>query len=86
MTYGLHRGDLGTAIVATNLRTAVLAILTRDDLKYIVDDLELDGVDRRSAEGMRTAVGQCQRVSVGDLLGYLLKDQLKQVCEKLGWG
>ncbi len=84
MTYGLHRGDLGTAIVAMNLRTAVLAILTRDDLKYIVDDLELDGVDRRSAEGMRTAVGQCQRVSVGDLLGYLLKDHLKQVCEKLG--
>jgi len=70
--------------VATNLRTAILAILSRDDLKYIVDDLELDGVDRRSAEGMRTAVGQFEQASVGDLLGYLYKEQLKQVCEELG--
>ena len=38
--------------MATNLRTAILVILSRDDLKYIVDDLELDGVDRRSAEGI----------------------------------
>jgi type I restriction enzyme M protein len=39
----------------TRPKPAILSILAREDLKHIVDDLEIDGVDWRSVEGMRAA-------------------------------
>lgn len=66
------------------LKPAILSTLTRDDLKRIVDDLEIDGVDRRSADAMRTAIKRARRAKLDDLLGYLKKGQLKEVCEALG--
>lgn len=66
------------------LKPAILSILGRDDLKHIVDDLEIDGVDRRSVEGMRAALSRARRASVADLLWYMQKDQIKQVCELVG--
>jgi len=66
------------------LKPAILSVLARDDLKRIVDDLEIDGVDRRSADDMRAAIRRARRAKPDDLLGYLKKGQLKDVCEALG--
>ena len=41
-----------------DLKRAILSVLARDDLKACVDDLELEGVDRRSAEAMRAALSR----------------------------
>ena len=37
MTYGHHRGELGTTIVAMNLRTAILAILIIHELTHLIE-------------------------------------------------
>ena len=66
------------------LRPAILSILGRDDLKHIVDDLEIAGVDRRSVEGMRAALGRARRASAADLLWYMQKGQVQEVCEVVG--
>ena len=66
------------------LKPAILNILGRDDLKHIVVDLEIDGVDRRSVEGMRAALGRARRASAADLLWYMQKAQVKEVCELVG--
>jgi hypothetical protein len=66
------------------LKTAILYSLARPDLKQILDDLDLDRVDRRSADAMRTALGRTRRLTLEDLLGYLRKDALQTICEELG--
>ena len=63
------------------LKTAILHSLARDDLKQILDDL---GVDRRSVDDMRTALGRTRRLSLEGLVGYLRKDSLRAICEELG--
>lgn len=67
-----------------NLKTAILHSLARADLKQILDDLELDQVDRRSADALRTALAQSRRLTLETLLGYLRKDALRAICEELG--
>lgn len=67
-----------------NPKPAILNALTRDDLKPIVDDLEIDGVDRRSADGMRAALRKARRANPENLLPYLRKEQIKEVCEVMG--
>ncbi len=66
------------------LKPAILSVLDRDDLKHIVDDLEIDGVDRRSVEDMRVALSRARRAKAEDLLWYLQKGQIKEVCELVG--
>ncbi|MEX1027782.1 MAG: N-6 DNA methylase [Candidatus Paceibacterota bacterium] len=66
------------------LKTTILETLSRDDLKRILDDLGIDGVDRRSVEGMRAKLSRARSVSAADLLGYLRKDEIKEVCETVG--
>src|SRR4030042_188055 len=63
------------------LKSTILDVLTRDDLKQIVDDLGIDGVDRRSADAMRSALRKARQAKPEDLLGYMRKDQIKEVCE-----
>ena len=43
------------------LKPGILSVLSRDGLKQIVDDLEIDDVDRRSVEGMRAAIATTRR-------------------------
>ncbi len=66
------------------LKTAILYSLARADLKQILDDLDMDGVDRRSVDAMRTALGRTRRLTLEDLLAYLRKDALQAICEELG--
>lgn len=67
-----------------NLKRIILSILDRDDLKYIVDDLEIKGVDRRSVNAMREKLVRSRKVNEEDLLCYLRKEELKSVCEEMG--
>jgi adenine-specific DNA-methyltransferase len=66
------------------LKKAILAQLGRDELKRIVDELELDCSDRRSAEGLRSAVSQSRRASPEVLLESLNESQVKAVCDAVG--
>ncbi len=67
-----------------NLKTAILGSLARADLKQILDDLELEQVDRRSLEAMRTALALAPALTLEMLLDYLHKDALRAICEELG--
>ena len=67
-----------------NLKPTILSILPREDLRYILDDLEIDGVDRRRPEEMRAALGRMRRASAEVLLGYLRKGQVQEVCRAVG--
>jgi hypothetical protein len=60
------------------LKSAILSVLGREDLKRVVDDLGLDGVDRHSVNAMWTAIAGSRRVGGEGLLGYLRKDGLVQ--------
>jgi hypothetical protein len=66
------------------LKPAILAAVSRDDLKEIVDHFDLDGVDRRSVEAMRSVLGQSRKITPDDLLGLLRKDSLQVVCQLVG--
>ena len=67
-----------------SLKRTILSILGRDDLKGIVDDLGIDGADRRSADGMRSALPRSRKTKPEDLLGYLRKPELQTICGELG--
>jgi hypothetical protein len=43
------------------LKQAILTIMDRDTLKAVIDDLEIEGLDRRSVEEMRTKVSRSRR-------------------------
>jgi len=66
------------------LKPAILSILGRDDLKGILDDLEMDGVDRRSVDAMQAALRRARRATPEVLLGHLRKGDIQNVCELLG--
>ena len=66
------------------LKQAILAVRDRDTLKTIVDDLEIEEVDRRSVEAMRAKVSRSRRASPEVLLEYLNERQVKAVCEEMG--
>ena len=75
---------MGFGNLLMKIKQAILAILARDELKKIVDDLEIANVDRRSVDGMRSAVSRSRRATPEDLLGYVRKDQLQEICQGMG--
>ncbi|HEX5443449.1 MAG TPA: hypothetical protein VFW87_06460 [Pirellulales bacterium] len=66
------------------LKQAILAELGRDELKTIVDRLELADIDRRSVEAMRAALAGSRRATPEALLADLAVSQLKTVCRAVG--
>jgi len=66
------------------LKPAILSVLGRDHLKRVVDELEIDGLDRRSVEAMRAALRRSRRATPAVLLDLLYKGQLQDVCEIMG--
>ena len=80
---GTDQSDVGRG-KTMQLKMAILHSMARDDLKQIVDDLDLDGVDRRSVEAIRVALGKSRRLSLEGLLGRLHNDALQMMCEELG--
>jgi len=43
------------------LKKAILSVLNRDGLRQVVDDFELDGVDKRSPEEMRRSLSRSRK-------------------------
>jgi len=68
----------------TKLKKAMLAVLGRDGLKRIVEDLEIEGADRRSEESMRAAVSRARRATAEVIAEYLYETEVKEVCQALG--
>jgi len=65
------------------LKQAILAIMDRDTLKAVVDDMEMEAVDRRSVEDMRAKVARSRRAEPETLLAHLSEKQVKAVCEQM---
>ena len=66
------------------LKHAILANMNRDTLKVVVDDLEIEGVDRCNAEEMESVLSRSHRATPEILIEYLYEDQVKEVCERVG--
>jgi len=66
-----------------NLKQAVLAIMGRDQLKAAIDQLDIEGVDRRSVEAMAATLSRSPRATPALLLGYLSEWEVKAVCSTL---
>lgn len=66
------------------LKQAILSTMGRDDLKRAVEDLGLDGVDRRNAEAMAACLSRAHRATSERLVEYLSEVQVKEVCELVG--
>lgn len=67
-----------------SLKKTILAIMSRDDLKAIVDAAGLEQVDRRSVQPMRDALSRSRRIRPKMLLNALTEGQVKVVCERVG--
>lgn len=65
------------------LKKAILSVMGPDTLKAAVEDLDLDGVERRSAEEMAAALSPARRATHEILLKYLYENQVTEVCELL---
>jgi hypothetical protein len=66
------------------LKQAILTIMDRETLKAVIDELEIEGVDRRSVEEMRAMVSRSHRAAPEILLAHLNEKQVKAVCEQMG--
>jgi adenine-specific DNA-methyltransferase len=65
------------------LKQVILAIMDRDTLKTVVDDLEIKGVNRRSVEDMRDRVSHSRQATPEMLLAHLREKQVTVVCEQM---
>jgi adenine-specific DNA-methyltransferase len=66
------------------LKQAILSVMGRDALKAAVDELNLDGVDRRSVEEMCARLSRAHRATPELLIEHLGETEVKVVCERIG--
>jgi type I restriction enzyme M protein len=64
-------------------KRTVLELLTRDELLAVVDRFDLAVPDRRAKEGMLDAVASSKKATLGEVLGELSRDRLKELCRAL---
>lgn len=65
------------------LKTTILSVLDRDDLKRLLDALEIGDVDRRNVDAMRSALSGARKASSAHLLEHLRKPEIQVVCDLL---
>ncbi len=58
--------------------------MDRDTLRAVVDDLEIEDVDRRNVKGMRAVLSRSLLAESEVLLLYPKEKQIKAVCVKMG--
>ena len=66
------------------LKSAILSILGRDDLEWIVGQLQIADVDHSSVEAMRAALARSNRVTDDELLSFLNTDTLRELKKLIG--
>ena len=66
------------------LKQAILSVMGRDALKAVIDELEIEGVDRRSVEEMQARLSRTHRATPELLIEWLGESEVKDVCELLG--
>src|SRR4051794_18054864 len=66
------------------LKHAILERLSREDLKQISDRLEIEDVDRRSADDMRAHLCGVRRASPEMLLAFLSENEVKALAKAIG--
>ena len=66
------------------LKHAILAVIDRDNMKEVVDDLKIEEIDRRSVDEMGAKISRCSSITPEQLLAYLSEAQIKSVCEEIG--
>jgi adenine-specific DNA-methyltransferase len=66
------------------LKHAILNSLSRDELKKICADLDIDEVDLRSAEAMSDKLSRARQATAEILLGFLSEVQVKTVADTMG--
>ena len=57
-----------------SLKRAIIGAMGHDGLKAVCDDLEIDGVDRRSRDDMATVISRSRRATAESLLGTSARD------------
>jgi len=65
------------------LKKAILAIMDRDTLKNVVDDLEIEEVDGCSVEAMRAKVSRSRRATPEVIFEYLSERQARRDLKEL---
>ena len=67
-----------------SLKTTILSLMRRDDLRAAVDAAQVGPVNRNRIEPMRAALAKSRKVKPDLLLPMLVEGQVKIVCELMG--
>ena len=67
-----------------NLKRQILSQMTRDQLKEVVEALDITDVDKRSADAMRARLSRAHRATAAILLEGFSEIEVKDLCDTLG--
>jgi hypothetical protein len=66
------------------IKKAILDVMNTDELRWTLDNLELEADDRRSRDSMLAALSKARRAQAEKLFEFLGEAQVKSVCEIVG--
>jgi len=67
-----------------NLKRQILSQMTRDQLKEVIEALDVTDVDKRSADAMRARLSRGHRATAAVLLERFSETEVKDLCDTLG--